>query len=139
MTKPTATERTADEHVFSHRLGRNIRALREAAGLNQGALAQRMGIDQATLSLYELGKTDMPASRLCRIAAILNVAPAMIVSGEENTTAGASPDTKAEPITILITVSERTNDVKVEISGRLAKVAIQDAHIGEAQAFPLAA
>ena len=33
MTKPGTTERTAEEQVFSRQIGKNIRALREAAGL----------------------------------------------------------------------------------------------------------
>lgn len=40
------------------RFGRRIRQLREAKGINQTVLAERIGTDQSTISLIENGRQE---------------------------------------------------------------------------------
>lgn len=42
----------------------DLKALRKRAGLTQTQLAERLGADQTTISLFELGKRDPPADTL---------------------------------------------------------------------------
>lgn len=42
----------------------DLRSLRKRAGLTQTQLAERLGADQTTISLFELGKRDPPADTL---------------------------------------------------------------------------
>lgn len=42
----------------------DLRTLRKRAGLTQKQLAEKLGSDQTTISLFELGKRDPPADTL---------------------------------------------------------------------------
>lgn len=48
-------------------------ASREAAGLSQKEAAQKIGVDQSAVSLWECGKTRPRASLLLKIAEIYGV------------------------------------------------------------------
>jgi transcriptional regulator with XRE-family HTH domain len=52
-------------------LARRIQRARKAAGLSQGELGARLGIEQSTVSLIETGVTEVGAIRLVKISAIL--------------------------------------------------------------------
>lgn len=54
-------------------LGLRVRALREAAGFTQGALADVVGFSRPTINKIEIGREDLGASRLIRLAAALGV------------------------------------------------------------------
>lgn len=140
MTRPGTTERTVEEQVFSRQIGKNIRALREAAGLTQSELAQRMGVDQGTLSLYELGKTDMPTSRLLRIATILQIMPEKIVGCGENPKFGVENACTHDVITVRLIYLQSRDEVEVQIGGRSARVVIESSGRNEQPiCFPQAA
>lgn len=67
------------------KVGARIRALRKAAGLKQGALANAAGMPQSTLSDIERGDIEMPGGDvLVRIAQALKVSPdALVADGED--------------------------------------------------------
>ncbi len=54
-------------------IGRNIRQLRQRAGLTLTALAKKARMTKSTLSKIETGQTSSPISTLLRIAATLEV------------------------------------------------------------------
>ena len=60
-------------------LGRNLRRLREKAGLTQTALAKRSGTNRAYISHLEGGHRNPTAVTLGRLARILSVSPASFV------------------------------------------------------------
>lgn len=65
------------------RLGEGVRALREAAGLSQEALADAAGIDRSHMSRIERGKRNVSFLNICRIAEALGIAPsAMLIAGK---------------------------------------------------------
>ena len=54
-------------------LGEKLKQARQAAGLTQYDLADRLGVTQATVSRMERGDSDILMSTLARIARILEV------------------------------------------------------------------
>ncbi len=73
-------------------IGQRIRLAREAAGFNQGELARRIGIKQASLSDLENGQSKAPSAKvLLDMADILKVSPRWIIEGEDGEVMVASP------------------------------------------------
>jgi transcriptional regulator with XRE-family HTH domain len=68
--------------AFLVAFGTRIRTQRERLGLTQGDLANKIGIDQATISQYESGAIDVPVSRLCTVAGALFVRPEHLIAEE---------------------------------------------------------
>lgn len=57
-----------------------IKQLREANGMTQDDLAQLMGYSsRSSINKIELGKTDIPVSKLIVLAKLLNTTPAAII------------------------------------------------------------
>jgi transcriptional regulator with XRE-family HTH domain len=54
-------------------VGRNVRAVRLAAGLSQAALADKMGVDRAYISRLELGQYNPTVLTLWHLAQALEV------------------------------------------------------------------
>ncbi|MCZ2525651.1 helix-turn-helix domain-containing protein [Streptomyces sp. HB2AG] len=61
-------------------IGERIAEVREAAGLSQGGLAARMGLDRTALVRMEAGDRRVTALELFRLAEILGVPPAHFMS-----------------------------------------------------------
>ena len=63
--------------IFSHIYEKNggeslsFKSAREKSGLTQRDLATELGVDQSTVSLWEIGKTQPRAKLLPRLAGIL--------------------------------------------------------------------
>jgi transcriptional regulator with XRE-family HTH domain len=66
--------------------GERIRLLREQAGLSQGALGSRLGIDQSGISRLEDGLRAVTARELVAIGDILGVPLAQLVESDEQKT-----------------------------------------------------
>jgi transcriptional regulator with XRE-family HTH domain len=64
--------RRTDEELL-RAVGARIRQLREARGLTQQALAERIDLGQFTYSRYETGRRSPPISVLSRVAEALGV------------------------------------------------------------------
>lgn len=62
-------------------IGRNIRAAREAAGLTQRQLAEKLGMGYQQLNKYELGRREPGFKILKRIAEALNVPTDQLTEG----------------------------------------------------------
>lgn len=61
------------EARFNVELGKNIRRLRQDAGLVQAQLARMTGVSRASITNVEAGSQAPPPYRLARIAEALNV------------------------------------------------------------------
>lgn len=73
-------------------IGQRIRLARETLGLNQGELARRIGIKQASLSDLENGLSKAPSARvLLDMADILKVTPRWIIDGKDGELKIATP------------------------------------------------
>jgi transcriptional regulator with XRE-family HTH domain len=55
------------------RVNEKIRQLREKLGITQKELAQKVGVDQTTISYYEAGKRSITVDMLQKIADALGV------------------------------------------------------------------
>lgn len=60
-------------HIYERKGGETLsfKSAREKSGLTQRDLATELGIDQSTVSLWEVGKTQPRAKLLPRLAIIL--------------------------------------------------------------------
>ncbi|MGK2949917.1 MAG: helix-turn-helix domain-containing protein [Acidimicrobiales bacterium] len=64
---------TADELVWTPRLGAHLEASRQAAGLRRKDLAARLGVTEETIRLWERGRVQPSADRLARLIALLSI------------------------------------------------------------------
>jgi transcriptional regulator with XRE-family HTH domain len=67
-------------NLRSMHIGQKIRKLRELKNLTQSHMAQRLGLTQSAYSKLELGESEVPYSRLERIADVMGLKPEDIVS-----------------------------------------------------------
>ncbi len=81
--------------VVDAQVGARIKFHRMAAGMTQQGLAEMLGITFQQLQKYEKGANRVGASRLHRIAVLLDVSPASFFDGA-NTTNGADQKSLAQ-------------------------------------------
>jgi transcriptional regulator with XRE-family HTH domain len=62
-------------------LGRRVRGLRESLGLSQEALAEHTSLHWSYIGQVERGQTNLTLHSILRIAAVLDVDPAVLVTG----------------------------------------------------------
>lgn len=74
--------------------GDRVAAAREASGMNQAMLAQRIGVRESTLRKWEDDVSEPRANRLSMLAGILNVSMRWLITGEGEGIDG--PMTQAE-------------------------------------------
>jgi transcriptional regulator with XRE-family HTH domain len=70
-------------NLRSMHIGQKIRKLRELKNLTQSHMAQQLGLTQSSYSKLELGESEVPYSRLERIADVMGLKPEDIVSFNE--------------------------------------------------------
>ena len=66
--------------------GRRLREARERKGLTQLELAKQANLGESTISFYELGRREPSYEVLLRLAEILEVNPAYLLSGNNHQT-----------------------------------------------------
>ena len=64
---------------FDARLGAELKARREAAGVQMAAVARAMGVDKSTVACYESGRNAMSASALIRYCELVGIDAAELV------------------------------------------------------------
>ncbi|WP_051882016.1 helix-turn-helix domain-containing protein [Parvularcula oceani] len=65
-------------------IGQRIRAARKALGLNQGALADRLGVTQPTVANWEAGVHDPRQLMLAKLSEALSVSLGWLAGGERS-------------------------------------------------------
>ncbi len=73
-------------------IGKKIQQAREEKGLTQVGLAQTLGITQAALSNYELGKRRLYLHQIEEIARLLSKDLEYFISSDDEVVPGHSPD-----------------------------------------------
>ena len=68
---------------MKNKIGKNVRAAREAAGLSQSDLAEQIGTTRQQIGKYETDTQDMTLKRLFQIAAALGITPETLVKNLE--------------------------------------------------------
>jgi transcriptional regulator with XRE-family HTH domain len=72
---------SAQEVAFQHHLGRQVRALRQAAGLIQDDFADAAGLERSYIPALEAGKYDPKLSTLTRVAHALGIGVDELLAG----------------------------------------------------------
>ena len=76
---------------INHRLGRRVRALRDAHGFSLDALAERSGVSRSNISLIERGQSSPTATVLDKLATALNITLASLFEPAHEAAAEPSP------------------------------------------------
>ena len=63
-------------------IARRVRGIRRDLGLSQAALAERLGVTQASVHNYERGKRDLPLPVAIQIAGLSEVSLDVLVHGK---------------------------------------------------------
>ena len=85
-------------------IGERIRSIRQARGLTLAHVSAISGLDVASLSLLETGKTDPHVGTLSRVAAALGVQAADILASRKDDSMATQPVSPADTATGLLTV-----------------------------------
>lgn len=68
-------------------VGKNILRLRKEMGMTQEELAKRMGYtSKSSINKIEMGKSDIPQSKIVKFAEVLGTTPAHLMGWEDETT-----------------------------------------------------
>lgn len=59
--------------AYNKNTGRNLKYYRKMKNISQLQIANVLGIDKSTISLYENGKTSIPVKHVCAISNILKI------------------------------------------------------------------
>lgn len=66
---------------YDYEIGKAIQKARKRKRMNQGALAEMIGVDRTTISKYESGSNPIGMSAFLQICEALGVDPAEILGG----------------------------------------------------------
>ena len=83
-TEPWPPGGGADLLDQAETIGQRIKACRKQAGLNQGALADRLGVTQPTVANWEAGVHDPRQLMLAKLADALDVSLGWLAGGERS-------------------------------------------------------
>lgn len=73
--------------------GQIIKMLREKKGMTQEQLAEEMGYShKSSINKIEMGKADLPQSKLYQFAKIFGVAPCELLGTDDSETGNAEPN-----------------------------------------------
>jgi transcriptional regulator with XRE-family HTH domain len=116
----TNIDNTATFHESIATFGDRLTAARDAKGLTTASLAQKLGVDVATMEIWE-NDTDMPrANRIQMLAGMLNVSIIWLISGEGNGTTNIA-DNYERPTAINDAIGEITQ-LKDTLTAALEKL-----------------
>ena len=76
--------------------GARIKLARQAAGLTQDGLAAAVGVSRSAVAQWETERSGQVGANLARVAALLGVSPAYLLTGEGAPEGGDGPETSQE-------------------------------------------
>ncbi len=110
MARKPKSRRSVDDIEIDRRIGRRIHERRVVLGLNQTALAARLGISFQQLQKYEDGSNRMGAGMLYGCAQLLDVPPEYFFEGLEGSNSGTPDVTKSDEAMKLVRAYYSIND-----------------------------
>lgn len=117
----TSSEQPTDHFDASvATFGDRLTAAREAKGLTVESLAQKLGVELATLETWENDGEEPRAHRIQMLAGLLNVSIVWLISGEGNGTSNVA-DNYERPIAINDALGEIAQ-VKTTLESALEKL-----------------
>lgn len=101
-------------------VGNNILIRRKALGLTQEELAKKMGYtSKSTINKIEMGKNDIPQSKIVKFAEVLETTPAFLMGWEEeeknNSTDDALTDGERQLLELFNRVPEESQKMIFEM------------------------
>ena len=101
-------------------VGNNILIRRKALGLTQEELAKKMGYtSKSTINKIEMGKNDIPHSKIVKFAEVLETTPAFLMGWEEeeknNSTDNALTDGERQLLDLFNRVPEESQKMIFEM------------------------
>jgi transcriptional regulator with XRE-family HTH domain len=96
--------------------GERLKNAREASGMSQETMANRLGVKLSTAEKWESGKLDPRANRLQLVASMLNVPLVWLLSGSQNAPipmAGAS--NREMMLQKIVALSDRVGVMQYEL------------------------
>lgn len=125
-TGSTVYRNIPNGYALAVSLAKNLRRLRRAADIRQEDLGQMLGVGQAAVSRWELGKTQPDATMLPKIAAAVRASLDQLLQGEA-AEYDASRDllghgTPVQPSATHSQVAERDADVPASARERIAQL-----------------
>lgn len=125
MPPSTSVTDYADEDYFSEEFatfGDRVAGAREAIGLNQTQLADRLGIKKDTLKKWEEDRAEPRANKLHTLAGVLNVSMIWLINGTgEGFNKGVEEDFDTNDLLAEIRAIRLENARLAERMGRLEK------------------
>lgn len=96
LTFEMAFSMTSDETAFFRAVGARIAGFRNDAGMTQVQLAEAVGITQAQLASYEVGRRKLPLSLLPQLAHALAVSIEGLIGSGYGRTAKPGPASRLQ-------------------------------------------
>lgn len=98
-----------------------LRQLRKEKGLSMKQLGDVVGVGEAAISAYELGKNEPSLDVLCQLADYFNVSLDMLVRGKEK-----DRPTKEQSIKEMLEMYGQMTDAELELIRALITAALAD-------------
>lgn len=113
--RPAGSSRLADDRALYEEIGRRLRAHREALGVSQEWVAQRLGVSVPHYHRYERGARRIPlADFLVAVKALGQNAAALLAVEIKGLPADQVPDPADRPLELIVRDLERAMPVELE-------------------------
>jgi transcriptional regulator with XRE-family HTH domain len=102
--------------------GDRMAAAREAVGLSQGKLAQRLGVRSATIAAWEADRSEPRANRLQMLAGMLNVSMVWLMTGAGEGVRPPGPEDRDAELTLMLGELREAQTAQRRASERLKRL-----------------
>jgi len=111
-----------NEELLSY-VGQRLQDTRNARGLTQQVFAERLGVEESTLSRYEIGDRPISLSLLAKAADLLGVhLTSFLPLAEEAEPASGFPHDAERVLQLFQLLDEHHRDLAIRLLGELAQV-----------------
>ena len=122
------------ENNTKKELALKLRKYRENSGLSQIAVANALGMERSSYTVYETGRSQPKISTLIKIANILNIDPAVLLTSENQVSLKDTDSKNTSPIyslkkdeqQLILLYRAMSNEEKSELLAKITKKAKTD-------------
>ena len=122
------------ENNTKKELALKLRKYRENSGLSQIAVANALGMERSSYTVYETGRSQPKISTLIKIANILNIDPAVLLTSENQVSLKDTESKNTSPIyslkkdeqQLILLYRAMSNEEKSELLAKITKKAKTD-------------
>lgn len=122
------------ENKTKKELALKLRKYRENSGLSQIAVANALGMERSSYTVYETGRSQPKISTLIKIANILNIDPAVLLTSENQVSLKDTESKNTSPIyslkkdeqQLILLYRAMSNEEKSELLAKITKKAKTD-------------